>query len=128
MGRGLGDQTEFTVAGLCLGAPNSRSRSPTIKPKEPHPKTSAAPAATSNGTVKSPEAEINIPVTSGAKDPPKFPPKFSEAVRMKSSKKLGLVVSSLVGLAIVATSNLASGIIAFADGTKMRWDIVGVDG
>jgi hypothetical protein len=46
---------------------------------------------------------------------------------MKSSKNLGLVVSTLVGLAIAATLSLASGIVAFADGTKMRWDIVGVD-
>lgn len=38
-----------------------------------------------------------------------------------------LVVSTLVGLAIAATLILASGIIALADGTKMRWDIVGVD-
>ena len=46
---------------------------------------------------------------------------------MRSSKKLRLVVSTLVVLAIAATLSLASGIIAFADGTKMRWDIVGLD-
>jgi len=58
---------------------------------------------------------------------PKFPPKFSEEVHMKNSKKLGLVVSTFVGLVIAATLSLASGFIAFADGSKMRWDIVGVD-
>jgi len=47
---------------------------------------------------------------------------------MKSSKKLRLVVSTVAGLTIAAALILASGIIAFADGTKMRWDIVGVDG
>lgn len=46
---------------------------------------------------------------------------------MNSSNKLRLVVSAVVGLAIAATLSLASGIIAFADGTMMRWDIVGVD-
>src|SRR3970282_1628688 len=43
------------------------------------PKTSATPAATSSGTVKSPDPDINRLVTRGANDPPTFPPKFCNA-------------------------------------------------
>src|SRR6185312_4268048 len=56
--------------------PSSESRLPTISPYDPQPKTSATPAATRSGSVKSLDDEINRPVTSGAKDPPTLPPKF----------------------------------------------------
>ena len=45
---------------------------------------------------------------------------------MKSSKKMGLLVSTLIGLVVAAMLNLG-GITAFADGTTMRWDVVALD-
>src|SRR5262249_9317191 len=70
----------------------------------------AAPAATSNGTVKVPEPETSIPVSSGAKDAPKLPPKFcsdtSDETICEGAASIGMEFTEAVEKLKLATASV----------------------
>ncbi len=93
---------------------------PTINPYEPQPKTSATPAATRRGSVKSPEVEINRPVTNGAKDPPIFPPKFYKEAREDTiwggATSMGIEFTAAVEKLTLATESARKAIAKISSG------------